>query len=169
LARSAALHDGRMRDIIHAFKYGGRRTLAHPLADLMREAGASVLQDCDALVPVPLHPWRTLSRGFNQADDLAIALRLPVWRVLQRHRRGTPQVSLTRRDRLRSARGAFCLRRKWGFRAVRQQLRGASVVLIDDVMTTGATVDACGRVLLDAGVTTVRVLTVARAAASLRR
>ncbi len=77
---------------------------------LMREAGADLLAGADAAVPVPLHPWRALRRGFNQADDLARQLGLPVWRVLRRRRHGPPQASLPadrrRRQRARGLRAA---------------------------------------------------------------
>src|SRR5262245_29658793 len=70
LARSAGRYEGSLRRIIHAFKYDRRRVLARALALLMRDAGLDVLHGADAVVPVPLHPWRFWQRGFNQADDL---------------------------------------------------------------------------------------------------
>ncbi len=160
LARSAGVHDGSLRAVVHAFKYDRRRVLAEPLGALMRAAGSDVLAGADAVVPVPLHPWRALERGFNQADDLARELRLPVWRVLRRTRHGPPQAGLPAARRHGNVRQAFALRR-WP--PARHALRNAAVVLVDDVMTTGATAGACARVLLDAGVRNVRVLTVARA------
>src|SRR5689334_9462946 len=71
VARSAAVYDGSVRELIHVFKYERRRVLAAPLARLLQQAGAGLLSGADAVVPVPLHPWRSLHRGFNQADDLA--------------------------------------------------------------------------------------------------
>jgi ComF family protein len=173
LARSAGVYDGSLRKIIHAFKYEGRRVLARPLADLMREAGTSVLAGADAVVPVPLHPWRALHRGFNQADDLARALGLPVWRVLARTRHGPPQAELPAARRHANVRTAYAVRTPmlappigvWLNTLAASQLRNSVVVLVDDVMTTGATLEACGRVLVDAGVRSVRALTVARAVA----
>ena len=170
-ARSAGRYDGSLRRIIHAFKYGQRRVLARPLASLVTRAAAEVLEGADAVIPVPLHPWRALQRGFNQADDLARHLGLPVWRALRRRRSGPPQASLPAARRHANVRGAFAISRgpasalasAWPAR-----LRNRVVVLVDDVMTTGATIDACGRVLQDAGVTTVRALTVARAVATPR-
>jgi ComF family protein len=160
LARSAGRYEGSLRTIVHAFKYQRRRLLAAPLGALMREAGADLLAGADAVVPVPLHLVRSLERGFNQADDLCCALRLPVWRVLRRTRHGPPQAGLPAARRHGNVRDAFGLR--WG--AGHRGLRNTAVVLVDDVMTTGATVNACARVLLEAGVRSVGVLTAARAA-----
>src|SRR5688572_29897718 len=74
VARSATLFAGPVRELIHTFKYERRRGLAAPLAQLMLESGKDVLDEADAVVPVPLHPIRSLRRGFNQADDLACCL-----------------------------------------------------------------------------------------------
>ena len=161
LARAAGRYDGSLRAILHAFKYQRRRLLAEPLGALMRTAGADLLAGVDAAVPVPLHPLRAWQRGFNQADDLASALRLPVWRVLRRRRHDPPQADLPAARRHGNVRGAFALRR-WPAQA----LRRASVVLVDDVMTTGATINACASELRDAGVRSVYVLTAARAVAA---
>jgi ComF family protein len=167
-ARSAGLYAGSLRTLIHAFKYGRRRMLAAPLGALLLANGGDVLEGANAVVPVPLHPWRSLQRGFNQADDLAQYLRLPVWRLLRRIRHGPSQASLPARQRQANVEAAFA--RSWLPTLVpgslaNGRLRNSSVVLIDDVMTTGATLDACSRVLLEAGARSVRALTVARAAA----
>jgi ComF family protein len=177
LARSAGRYEGSLRRIIHAFKYDRRRVLAAPLADLMRAAGGPVLAGADAVVPVPLHPWRALQRGFNQADDLARALGLPVWRALMRTRHGPPQAGLPASRRHANVRAAYALRGpvplpmrgpEWLDAVAARRLRNCVVVLVDDVMTTGATLEACGRVLAQAGVRSVRALTVARAVAPRR-
>ncbi|MEO8482097.1 MAG: ComF family protein [Acidobacteriota bacterium] len=169
VARSAALYDGSVRDLIHAFKYERRRILAAPLARLLLHAGGGILSDVDAVVPVPLHPWRSLHRGFNQADDLAQHLKRPVWRVLRRTRHGPPQSTLSAAHREAAIDDAFTTR-LWSsisaFHGATHQLRGATLVLVDDVMTTGATVEGCSRALLEAGARAVRVLTVARAVAA---
>jgi ComF family protein len=164
IARSAGRYDGSLRRIVHALKYGKRRLLAEPLGALLRDAGADVLAGADAVVPVPLHPFRAWQRGFNQADDLARELGLPVWPVLARTRHGPPQASLPAARRHANVRAAFAISRLRGWR-FRRRLINAIVVLIDDVMTTGATMEACGRVLREAGVRSVRALTVARAVA----
>lgn len=165
VARSAGMYAGSLRAVIHAFKYDRRRTLAAPLARLMRVAGADLLSGADAVVPVPLHPWRLVQRGFNQADDLAQHLGLPVWRVLRRTKPGPPQARLTARQRRMNVRDAFGYRLSLSGMAANSglaRLRHRTVVLIDDVLTTGATLDACSRVLTEAGTGSVRVLTVAR-------
>jgi ComF family protein len=171
LARSAGRYEGSLRQVIHAFKYEGRRVLAQPLADLMKAAGEPVLAGADAVVPVPLHPWRALQRGFNQADDLARALGLPVWRVLARTRHGPPQAGLPASRRHANVRRAYAIRTPmlvppfgvWLDGPAKRLLKNRVVVLVDDVMTTGATLDACGRLLIAAGVRSVRALTAARA------
>jgi ComF family protein len=157
--RAAGEYEGTLREIIHAFKYDGRRSLARPLAAMMRTAGSELLRDADFVVPVPLHPWRRLRRGFNQAEDLAAWLDRPIVKALRRARATQPQSGLTARQRRRNVRDAFRLSRRLRART----LKDASVVLVDDVRTTGATLDACARVLKDAGARSVRVLTVARA------
>jgi ComF family protein len=161
VARSAGLYERAFREIVHAFKYRGCRVLAEPLGRLMRESGADLLEGADAVVPVPLHPWRQLARGFNQADDLARQLRLPVWRLLRRRRYGPPQAALTAVSRRRNAAGSY----EMGWLAPRSRVRGCVLVLVDDVMTTGSTLDACSRALLDAGARSVRALTAGRAVA----
>lgn len=161
VARSAGAYEGALRAIIHAFKYDGRRALARPLATLMREAGAEVLSDADAVVPVPLHLFRRWKRGFNQADDLARALGPPVWPVLRRVHHGPPQASLPASRRHANVSRAYTLRTRAG-----PLLSGRHVVLIDDVMTTGETMEACARVLVWAGARKVSALTAARAAAT---
>ncbi|MCC7009900.1 MAG: ComF family protein [Acidobacteria bacterium] len=166
MARSAAIYDGPMRDIVHAFKYAGRRTLARDLARLMRAAGEEVLEGAHGLVPVPLHPRRALARGFNQADDLARCLGAPVWPVLRRRRYGRPQAGRSRSDRHAGVRRAFAIVRAPVLHRGGRSLAGATVVLIDDVMTTGATIEACAEILLAAGVRSVRALTAARAVAA---
>jgi ComF family protein len=167
MARSAGLYGGSLREIIHAFKYERRRLLAEPLGQLLREAGHDVLAGADAVVPVPLHPIRAWQRGFNQADDLACQLGLPVWRALHRRRHGPPQAGLPAARRHANVRAAYAPSWRVRLRHPRP-LHHSIVVLIDDVMTTGATVEACSRVLLETGVRSVRVLTVARAVAGPR-
>jgi ComF family protein len=156
--RAAAIgpYDGALREIIHALKYQGRRSLARPLARLLRAQAAGLIADAVAAVPVPLHPARLRSRGFNQADDLARGLPLPVVAALRRHRATDDQVTLPAAERHRNVRGAFVATRHAGV------LRGGIVVLVDDVSTTGATLDACARALKEAGVREVRALTAAR-------
>jgi ComF family protein len=165
-AASVGVYDGSLREMVHALKYRRRRMIAPPLAARMRRAGARVLAGADAVVPVPLHPWRSWQRGFNQADDLARGLGLPVWRVLRRSRGGPPQASLPASQRHANAHGAYGIGWTEVVRARRRdRLRGATIVLVDDVLTTGATLNACALVLRRAGVRRVRVITAARAVA----
>jgi ComF family protein len=161
--RSAGDYEGALRDIIHAFKYDGRRTLASPLGALLREAGRELLHDAACVVPVPLHPWRRLRRGFNQAADLAAALAVPVVHALWRQRVTPPQTGLTAGARRRNVRGAFRVSPLVSRRVMHSMLVDRTVVLVDDVRTTGATLDACAHVLKDAGAKEVRALTLALA------
>ena len=163
IGRSARDYEGALRDIVHAFKYEGRRSLASPLGSLMRAAGRDVLDGASCAVPVPLHPWRRLHRGFNQAADLAATLDLPVLHALWRRRFTPPQTGLTAGGRRHNVRGAFRLSPLVSSRTIRSRLTGRVVVLVDDVRTTGATLDACAWVLKDVGVSEVRALTVAKA------
>jgi ComF family protein len=156
-ARAVGPYDGVLRGIVHALKYEGRRSLARPLGAMMREHGAGVLAGSDALVPVPLHPSRRRTRGFNQADDLARAVGAPVVRALRRVRATADQVQLPILERQTNVRDAFAIT------SAGTRLDGAIVVLVDDVSTTGATLDACARALREAGVREVRGLTAARA------
>ena len=155
-SRAVGVYDGALREIIHALKYRGRRSLAAPLSARMRQHGADVLAGADMVVPVPLHLSRLRARGFNQATDLARRLGLPCVKALRRRRRTPSQADLPAAQRHANVRGAFALRR-------RARVRGLCVVLVDDVSTTGATLEACAKVLKDAGAREVRALTAARA------
>lgn len=174
-------YEGRLRDIIHALKYDGRRSIAKPLGGRMRESGAALLSGADLVVPVPLHPRRERTRGFNQADDLARQLGLPVAPLLQRVKFTTSQIELPADKRHQNVRDAFAvspgpanrlrqgflLRPRYGGQVGAQEAGhyiGTVVVLVDDVSTTGATLEACARVLKGAGVKEVRALTAARVA-----
>jgi ComF family protein len=163
-ARAAGNYEGTLRDILHAFKYDSRRSLARPLGVMLRTAGAELLADAHCAVPVPLHPWRRLRRGFNQAEALAEQLGLPMTPVLWRRRATAPQTGLHAAARRRNVSGAFTLSPFGTPKAGEVWLADRVVVLVDDVRTTGATLNACAAVLLEAGVREVRALTVARAA-----
>jgi ComF family protein len=161
--RATGRYAGALRAIIHAFKYEGRRTLAARLGAMMCASGHDVLCDAHCVVPVPLHPWRRLTRGFNQAEDLAAHLERPILRALKRSRATAPQTGLTASARHHNVRGAFTLSWRLSRHTRRTMLEDRTVVLIDDVRTTGATLEACAHVLKEAGAREVRALTLALA------
>jgi ComF family protein len=148
--------------LVIGLKHGDRTHLAPALGRWLARAGASLLADADCIVPVPLHRRRLLARRYNQSALLALALgRATGVAVIPdglRRRRATPsQAGLSRLQRFGNVRGAFMAPpRRAAALAVRR------VVLVDDVMTTGATVSECARVLLKAGAGAVDVLTLAR-------
>jgi ComF family protein len=162
ITRATAIgpYDGRLRDVIHALKYDPRPTIARHLAARMRDAAAALLADADLVVPVPLHPSRERTRGFNQARELARHIGLPMADVLVRTRKTDTQADLHADRRHANVRGAFVSA------APRSREGGVErriVVLVDDVRTTGATLNACASVLLDSGAAEVRALTAAKA------
>jgi ComF family protein len=159
-ARAALRYDEHSRRLILAFKHGDRLQLAPALGAWMRRAGAELLADADLVVPVPLHWTRLFARRYNQAAVLAHALAgaggPPVgadWLV--RRRRTPSQGKRNAAARRRNVAGAFAL--KGG-----REARGRRIVLVDDVFTTGATLEECARVLLRAGAARVDALTLAR-------
>jgi ComF family protein len=168
-SRAIGPYEGRLRDIVHALKYDARRSIAPRLASMMRAAGADALEGADCVIPVPLHPRRERARGFNQANDLARGLGLPVVPLLRRIKATPPQVDLPASKRVQNVEDAFALSHEKSL-SVRLPLAGCRMpspqglvlVLIDDVSTTGATLEACARVLKAAGAREVRALTAAR-------
>lgn len=163
-ARAAARYGGIVREAIHAFKFGGRRGLADPLGDLLAGIGLSALPGAkpDLLVPVPLHRRRQRERGYNQALLLARRLErtwgVPVARdALVRLTATFPQADLDAAGRRRNVRGAFEV-------TGREAIAGRHVVLVDDVLTTGATAGECARSLSRAGASVVGIITIARTA-----
>lgn len=162
-ARAALAYDGPARDVVLALKHADREHLAAAMAGQLARAGADWLDDADTIiVPVPLHRWRLWRRGYNQAALLAAGLAKRTGRplaidALQRHRATRISQGLDPSQRRANLRSAFRLRAK-----AQPVIAGRSVILVDDVFTTGATAEACTKVLLTGGARTVRVLTLAR-------
>jgi ComF family protein len=159
-SRAVGEYDGTLREILHALKYNGRRSLARPIAARMQAAGVELLQGADCVVPVPLHWRREYQRGFNQARELARHLQLPIVEALVRRRYTRAQVELAADRRHANVESAFALRRR-AFGQPRS-FEGLRIVLVDDVSTTGATLDACATILKRAGTSAVYALTAAR-------
>src|SRR5829696_8461279 len=164
-ARAVARYDDAARKLVHRLKYGDRLELARALGTMMARAGAELLADADVIVPVPLHRSRLSWRRFNQA----LALTAVVSHVcgvpcdpflLARVKRTRSQVGLTRTQRGDNLQGAFRVPPD-----AKPHVAGKRVLLVDDVVTTGATANACSRALLRAGASAVDVLSFARVVA----
>lgn len=161
-ARAVARYDDTARRLIHRLKYNDRLDTARALGAMMARAGAELAAECDVVVPVPLHPVRLWQRRFNQAAELArpVANRhaLPLEPfLLARVKRTRPQVGLSRPQRGENLQGAFRVPA-----SARPRLEGRRVLLVDDVITTGATANAASRALLRGGALAVDVLAFAR-------
>lgn len=158
--RSLSLHEFPLREAVHGLKYGGMRVLAQPLAEILARRWENISPTIDMVVPIPLHGARRRRRGYNQARLLASAFcqrsGLPLADGVVIRQRNTPsQVGRSRAERQRNMRGAF--------RCIDDALRGKSLLLIDDVCTTGATLDACAQALLQGGANQVHAFTLTRA------
>ncbi|HEY0832814.1 MAG TPA: ComF family protein [Azospirillum sp.] len=160
-ARSVLVYDDASRPLVLGFKHGDRTHAAVAYGAWMARVGADLLADADLLAPVPLHRWRLFRRRYNQAALLAQAAGRvagrPVVADLLVRRRATPsQGGLDRGGRQKNVAGAFRLKRG------KAEVAGKRVVLVDDVLTTGATLTECAKVLRRAGAARVDVLTLAR-------
>ena len=167
--RAVGLHVKTLREAIIRYKFDGRTRLAAPFGEMLvdvmareTEEGGLPLEACDALVPVPLHRNRRRWRGFDQAELLCDAIaetgQMAVWRdVLTRVRDTPPQVGVRGSQRGSNVRGAFEVERP-------MRVQGASMILVDDVLTTGSTMEECARVLRLAGAAAVYGLTLSRGA-----
>jgi ComF family protein len=161
-ARAVCRFDGTARELVHRLKYGDRVELSLTLGRMMAQAGRELAADAGIVLPVPLHRTRLWRRRFNQAAALAQVVAretsLPLAaKALTRIRRTRQQVGLTRPQRAENLQGAFHVPA-----ATRGLVEGRRVLLVDDVLTTGATVNAASRALLRAGASAVDVLTFAR-------
>lgn len=161
-ARAACVHTGVGRQLVTRLKYNDRTDLAPWMARFMARAGKQLIAEADAIVPVPLHWMRLWMRRFNQSAELARALAtqtdLPMEAAaLLRTRRTRQQVGLTANQRHTNVRGVFEVQD-----AQRIAVQGRHILLVDDVLTTGATVEAAARALKRAGAATVDVLTFSR-------
>jgi ComF family protein len=152
-----------LRSVLQKFKYGRKVSLGKPLGRLMAQGCAGFLTACSAelIVPVPLHPRRLRWRGFNQSVLLARQVSRAYDKpmdpfVLLRRRETPPQTQLTEEERRRNVRGAFALNPE-------KSIKNKTILLVDDVYTSGATVNECSRTLRRGGAAAVYVVTLARA------
>lgn len=165
-ARSALVYDDESRNIILAFKHGDKTHFVKGFMPWLKRAGADVLHDADFIIPVPLHPWRLLQRRYNQSGLISFFLGQDIQTKvlldgLIRVRSTPTQGHLRVKDRKKNVRRAFSCNAKYG-----SLFRGKNILLIDDVFTTGATVNECANTLLASGANKVSVLTLARAVKS---
>ena len=154
--------DHPLREVVQRFKYGRKVSLGKPLGRLMAMACRAFFQQCafDVIIPVPLHPQRLRWRGFNQsvilAREVSRSWGLPVDPlILLRSKETPPQTQLSEEERRKNVRRAFALNPA-------KPVEGRKVLLVDDVYTSGATVNECSRTLIQGGVEEVHVLTLAR-------
>jgi ComF family protein len=161
-ARAAVRYDEVAKTLVHALKYQDRTDLAPAMGRWMARAGQELLDEADALVPVPLHWRRGWSRRYNQSGALARVIEratgVPVaGSALRRVKPTRQQIGLSRSERATNVQGAFQVAAER-----KADIQGRHIVLIDDVLTSGATVDACARSLLRAKAAQVDVLVFAR-------
>ncbi len=158
-AYSFGFYEGTLQQLIQLFKYGQVQTLAGPLGAMLSRA-LPIDRRYDVIVPMPMHWLRKLRRGFNQADLLAHALSshsgLPVDAIIRREKATPPQAGLTSAKRRANVAAAFRV-------PDAGRVKDRRILLIDDVLTTGASASACARALKRAGAVSVTVMTVARA------
>jgi ComF family protein len=161
-ARAACLYDEHSRDLILQFKHADRVDLARLFSLWLSRAAGDLIDEADAVVPVPMHPLRLIRRRYNQAAEMArpLASRAgrPYWPgALVRRRAGESQAGKSGAGRKRNVAGAFACPDRWA-----AKLQGKRILLVDDVLTTGATAEACARALLKAGASAVDLAVIAR-------
>jgi ComF family protein len=165
-ARASVLYDDASHRLVVAFKHSDRTELAPLLAGWLARAGAALVDPCALVVPCPLHPLRLIARRYNQAAILAAAFARAVGAeyapdALRRIRRTAPQKSLSVEARRRNVAGAFAARA-----GLEARIAGRPALLVDDVLTTGATLSACARALKKAGAARVDAIVLARVSRS---
>lgn len=157
-ARSALVYNERLHDVVYLFKYKGKLDMAEPFGKMMADVLKSWNPDVDVIIPVPMHPERLAQRGYNQAYLLARVVsrisRLPLREDLVRIKHTSVQAKLDKLERFDNMKGAFCI--KGG-----EKICCDNVLLIDDILTTGATADAASSILKAGGAHKVYVLTLA--------
>lgn len=158
-ARAVAIHDGVAREVVSRFKYGERLDLVRAMGRMMAASGAEMLSSADILLPVPMHRLRLFRRRYNQAALLAneigrITGKSVLVDALERIKRTPQQVGLNRNERRANLAGAFRVSE-----SARARLAGRHVVVIDDVRTTGSTLNACAHILRKAGAARIDALT----------
>ena len=163
-ARAAMAYDDGSRALILSFKHGGRTEGLKSFAAQMRRAGRDILDEADILIPVPLHPTRLIKRRYNQATLLAHALAKICDAnfdpdILKRIKRTESQGKFKARQRFQNVKGAFAVREK-----ALPRIQGKHIVIIDDVFTTGATLESCATILKRAGARRVDGICLARVA-----
>ena len=161
-ARAACLYDEHSRDLILQFKHADRTDLADLFSRWLGRAAAELIEEADAIVPVPMHPLRLIRRRYNQAAEMARPLArragLPYWPgALKRKRAGESQAGKSGSGRRRNVAGAYACPAGW-----ERRLKDRRILLVDDVMTTGATAEACAKALLKAGARSVDLSVIAR-------
>lgn len=160
MARGLVLYEKPISEVIHRFKYQGQTVSLKTFRNIFLEISASEFHNPDLIIPVPLHPKKLRQRGFNQSVILARALfdnKLVDHSILERVRNTAPQTGLNGKERRRNLKNAFQITDK-------KSVNNKKIVLVDDVFTTGTTVNECARILKRAGAKKVMVLTLARVA-----
>jgi len=161
-ARASMIYDDASKGMILGFKHGDRTYMAQAMGQWMAQAGQALLQESDYIVPVPLHRWRLFHRRYNQAALMARIIAAQVNKPLLadcliRSRHTPQQGHMNRTERAKNVKDAFRVHATH-----RQAILGKTITLIDDVLTTGATLNECAHTLRTAGAATVHVVTLAR-------
>ena len=167
-ARSVFAYDNLIKNVIANFKYKDSTSNAKFFSDLMVKSCKDIIKDVDIIIPVPMHPKRLRKRKFNQASILAKGIakkttKKLIHEVLKRKVNTRPQVGLVAKERLKNVKGAFFINKRY-----LKEIRGKNILLVDDVMTTGATLENCAKVLLENKVKNVYVSTIARTVKGLK-